>query len=350
VNGPTTWKRKADATAWLAAEETKLHSGVSPVDPRRSRITLGVYATQWLADRPLRDRTRNVYSSLLRVHILPEFETVALSGITTERVRAWHARLARAQPSMAPKAYRLLRTILTTGVEDGLLGENPCRVRGAGTERAAERRVPTVGEVQAVAAAIEDRYRVAVFLAAFCGLRRGEIFGLARRHLVLDGHHPVTVVERQRAELPGKGLVFTEPKTDASRRTVAVPRFLIAEIAAHLDRFVDDDPDALVVTGPNSKDTPRPSSWQPAWDRARRAAGVPTLRFHDLRHLAGTMSAQAGGTIKEIQARLGHATPDAAMHYQHVAEGRDEELADGIDRLIRRPRSKRRRPPEHGIS
>ncbi|MFT7601434.1 MAG: integrase [Acidimicrobiales bacterium] len=60
------------------------------------------------------------------------------------------------------------------------------------------------------------------------------------------------------------------------------------------------------------------------------------MRFHDLRHLAGTLSAIAGGTLKEIQDRLGHASPDAAMVYQHVAEGRDEELASQIDRIIGR--------------
>jgi hypothetical protein len=61
---------------------------------------------------------------------------------------------------------------------------------------------------------------------------------------------------------------------------------------------------------------------------------VPEIRFHDLRHLAGTLTALAGGTIKEIQARLGHASPDAAMVYQHVAQGRDGVLAAEIDRII----------------
>jgi integrase len=65
--------------------------------------------------------------------------------------------------------------------------------------------------------------------------------------------------------------------------------------------------------------------------RSRRAE----LRYHDLRHLVGTPTALAGGTIKEIQARLGHASPDAAMVHQHVAQGRDGVLAAEIDRIIR---------------
>ena len=84
-----------------------------------------------------------------------------------------------------------------------------------------------------------------------------------------------------------------------------------------------------------SGDVPRASSWTRIWDGARIAGGVPELRFHDLRHLAGTLTALAGGTIKEIQGRLGHASPDTAMLYQHVAQGRDGVFAAEIDRIIR---------------
>ena len=84
-----------------------------------------------------------MYESILRVDILPTFGDVRLDGITTERVRKWHSSLTRSKPAMAPKAYRLLRTILTSAVEDGVLGDNPCRVRGAATERVDERRIPS---------------------------------------------------------------------------------------------------------------------------------------------------------------------------------------------------------------
>ena len=108
-----------------------------------------------------------------------------------------------------------------------------------------------------------------------------------------------------------------------------------AEIERHLAEFVADDPEALLFATARSGDVPRASSWTRIWDHARTAAGAPELRFHDLRHLAGTLTALAGGTIKEIQARLGHASPDAAMVYQHVAQGRDGVLAAEIDRIIR---------------
>lgn len=141
-------------------------------------------------------------------------------------------------------------------------------------------------------------------------------------------------VERQRTEVAGKGLVFADLKTAAAHRTVTVPPKIATEIEKHLDLFVAADSEALVFTMTHSGDVPRSTSWRLVWSRATTRAGVPELRFHDLRHLAGTLSAIAGGTLKEIQARLGHASIDAAMVYQHVAKGRDVALANAIDRLL----------------
>lgn len=334
VNAPSTFQSKGDANAWLAAQETGLRGGGPVVDPSRARTKFGDYSSGWLADRPLRDRTRSVYESILNVDILPTFADVRLDGITPERVRKWHSSLAKSKPAMAPKAYRLLRTILTTAVEDGVLGDNPCRVRGAATERVEERRIPSLAEVEAVLTFIEPRYRAAVLLAAFCGLRKGECFGLARRHISFGEVQSSVRVERTRHEVTGKGLVFEDPKTDAGVRVVSLPERVRSELVVHLRDFVPEDPEALLFADEKSGDVPRASKWKRIWDAARDNAGVPHLTFHDLRHLAGTLTALAGGTLKEIQARLGHSSPDAAMIYQHVAHGRDDVLASEIDRIV----------------
>ena len=62
--------------------------------------------------------------------------------------------------------------------------------------------------------------------------------------------------------------------------------------------------------------------------RARREVGLPTLRWHDLRHFSATQAAHAKATMRELMAMLGHSTPNAAMRYQHVASGRLEDIAE----------------------
>jgi integrase len=75
-----------------------------------------------------------------------------------------------------------------------------------------------------------------------------------------------------------------------------------------------------------------PSSFFKPWRKARLAAGRPDLRFHDLRHTGAVLAAQEGATLAELQARLGHTTPAAAMIYQHAASERDKELAERLSR------------------
>ena len=76
-----------------------------------------------------------------------------------------------------------------------------------------------------------------------------------------------------------------------------------------------------------------PSTLQHHWYRARKAAGRPDLRFHDLRHTGAVLAAATGASLAELMARLGHSTPQAAMRYQHAAAGRDREIAAMLSKL-----------------
>lgn len=104
-------------------------------------------------------------------------------------------------------------------------------------------------------------------------------------------------------------------------------------VEAHLLAHVDDGPEALLFT--NSYGRPiRATVWATAWNDARRTSGLETMRLHDLRHLAGTLTVQAGATTRELMDRLGHSSVEAAMRYQHVAAERNADVARRIDDLL----------------
>jgi integrase len=310
------------------------------VAPDKGRVTLADYAWSWLDTRltsrgePLRPRTCELYEGFLRLHILPAFGAQPLSRLTTAGVRSWHANLLAHGPgaSTAAKCYRLLRTILSTAIEDGLLVVNPCMVKGAGIEPAEERQPPSLAQVYALADAVQPQFRCLVLLAAFCGLRRGELLALTRRDV--DLLHRTVDVRRQRQDLRGGGQLVGPPKTEAGRRTVALPASLVPELEDHLTRWVGPDPDDLVF--PGTKGGPlRVSVWQPEWSRVRRSLSLDHVHLHDLRHVAGTMAAATGASTKELMHRLGHASPRAALRYQHATAERDAVIAEGIDLLLR---------------
>ena len=141
------FKTKAEAeVAFAAAVSAQQRSGW--IAPEKGRVTLEDYARQWLDTRltsrgeRLRPKTRELYEGFLRLHILPTLGPVGLGRLTTAGIRSWHADLLADGPgaSSAAKCYRLLRTILSTAVEDGLIAVNPCSIKGAGVEPSDERR------------------------------------------------------------------------------------------------------------------------------------------------------------------------------------------------------------------
>jgi integrase len=114
-------------------------------------------------------------------------------------------------------------------------------------EKSAERKTATIGQVHALADAIEPRFRALVLLAAFSGLRFGELSALTRGGIDLEAG-TVTVTESA-AELQKGVRLVGDPKTERSRRTVALPSQVAAVLAEHVDRYVSPEPGALVFTG-----------------------------------------------------------------------------------------------------
>lgn len=172
-------------------------------------------------------------------------------------------------PSTVAKAYRLLKTILSTAVADELLVRNPCVPRGAASERTPERRPPTLAEVDALATAIAPRWRMLVVFAAWSGLRWGELVGLTRQRV--DLLHGTLTIAEQLAESDA-GVFLGPPKTDAGRRVVHLPPHLLSELAVHLDEWVGTAPDAWMFCGPKGAPLVR-SNFTHHWSAACRVAG-----------------------------------------------------------------------------
>lgn len=324
---PHTFDTVTDARVWLTDIEADLRRG-SWIDPRGGQILVGEYADRWLANRPeLANRTREKYSDLIRLHIKPAFAKRQLAKVDASTVRGWWAKLHQSHPSTAAQAYRLLNSIYRTAVTDGLVLKNPCQVRGGGAERPEERPVATVAQVDALAAAMPDRFKVAILLAAWCGLRRGELLALRRRDLaVFQGYVDV----RQSAEFLVDGTVgYKAPKTAAGRRQVAIPANITEALAAHLAAYVGDGPEALVFTGVKGGPL-RPHVLAGHWRKALEVVGMDAFRLHDLRHTSNTWAATTGASTRELMARMGHASPTAALGYQHATADRDRVLADAL--------------------
>ncbi len=330
---PHTFERKADADRWLARAESDLLTG-EWINPDEGLTLVSEYATVWVAERAgLRPKTRQLYEGLVRLHIVPTLGSYPLASLTPARIRSWRAGLLAAGVGTVTvaKAYRLLRTVLATAVEDRLIRSNPCQIKGASVERSPERPTLTVPQVLALADGIAGRYRLLVLLATFCSMRWGELAALTRHDL--DAEHGWVHIRRGLVEMGGGALIVGPPKTKAGRRTVAIPASLLPDVRAHLAEYVPDDPAAFVFAGPKGG-KPRRSNFQKHWRAAMAAADLPDVHFHDLRHTGNTLTAQAGATLSDLMARMGHASTRAALIYLHTTSQRDRAVADALNRLI----------------
>jgi integrase len=303
---------------------------------RGGRGRTGEYGPRWIAERKLAPRTRELYEDLFRLNIGPYLGKLTLAAIKPATIRTWRKRLlddGRPEPQ-AVKAYCLLRSILNTAIkEDGLIRENPCRIKGYDTYHTPERPTATVAQIYSLAGQVPARFSALVLVAAFSGLRWGELAALRRCDVDLAAG--IVRVPRKLAALR-RGLEFGPPKSDAGRRTVALPEAALAALRPHMLAHVKADPEALVFTG--EKGGPlRTGNFRRAvkWEQAVAAAGITgDFHFHDLRHTGNTLAAASGASTRELMHRMGHASMRAALIYQHATSERDREIAESMDRRI----------------
>ena len=191
-------------------------------------------------------------------------------------------------------------------------------------------RPASVQELAAIVEAIPEHYRALVLLGAWCALRAGELLELRRRDVDLE--YGTVRVERAVSWVRGKPVIGT-PKSAAGTRTVAIPPHVVPAVAHHLEAFTGASPEGLLFPGADGVSNLQPSTFYTPWHLARTAAGRPDLRLHDLRHTGATMAAMAGATLAELQQRLGHSSVNAALRYQHAAQGRDRQIAEALSRM-----------------
>lgn len=339
ITAPKTFAAKIDAEAFLTDRRREIDRGLwdaAEASKQPERITFGVYAAAWLAGRqvagrPIKARTREHYQSILDDHLLPTFGNRQLSAITTKDVRGWHAETLVDRPTMRSHAYSLLRTIMGGAVTDDLIGANPCRIVGAGRARRVHKiRPASVDELATLTNAMPERLQLMVTLASWCALRFGETVELRRGDIDLSDE--VIRVRRAAVRTNGGTYEITTPKSDAGVRDVAIPPHIVPQIEDHLSNYVGRKRDSLMFPAQHGGHL-QPSTLNRHWYKARAAAGREDLRWHDLRHSGAVLAAATGASLAELMARLGHSTPQAAMRYQHAAQGRDREIAALLSKI-----------------
>ena len=332
---PDTFPTKAEASRWLALAEADLVRGTFVHPSLIANVTVAEWLEEWSASHSLHKRPTTLArdESAIRRHVIPRLGQIQLAKLRQTDLQAFVADLRReVGPGTTRSIYGVLRAALNAAVNAELLSRSPAR--GIKLPQIPKTDVVTLrpAELHRLAASLPDRWQPMVYVAGACGLRFSEVAGL-RVGRVDVAHHRLQVVETA----PQVGGDRAEPKTAAGRRTVPMPALIVEVLDGHLHRYgLTGEADALVFSADRGGRLHAANWHKRAWVPARRAAGLPTLRFHDLRHSAVPLWVAMGANLLQVSRWLGHSTVQiTADVYGHLFPETNDLVISRLDHALR---------------
>ncbi|WP_432134233.1 tyrosine-type recombinase/integrase [Streptomyces sp. bgisy154] len=358
-------RKKREAERWLANIEADMSRG-QYIDPTAGKITFRKYAEDWLASQTTDPATRVAVESRLRLHAFPYLGTRPLASFQPSHIRSW-ARLL--EDTGAASSYRRVifgnvSAVLSAAVDDGYLARNPCRAGSVRPPKPSPGRVTpwSPDRVFAVRDGMPDRLRAMVDVGAGCGLRQGEIFGLA-----VDDVDPLSGVLHvtQQVKLVNGHLIFAPPKNN-KLRDVPLPDSVAAVLATHMTAFPPVEvtlpwlrPDGPRVTkllyfttlegGALRRNDFNTHAWKPALVSAgiipvpgvgERYKASREDGMHALRHFYASVLLDSGESVKAVSTYLGHSDAGFTLrtytHLMPTSETRTRKAVDAVYRKAQR--------------
>ncbi|MBK7781496.1 MAG: site-specific integrase [Ardenticatenia bacterium] len=336
----------SQSEAWKILEALRRKSA-DGLSMRADQVKVADYLTAWLDDVAafkVRPRTLEGYRQHVRDHIAPALGRHTLATLSAGHVQRMIKDKAAAglSPATVQRIRATLRLALADAERKGIIGRNPARFVDLPAVR---RNPPEALEPERAAAILEavkgHRLEALIIVAMFTGMRQGELLGLPWKAVdLVAGRLTVgQALSRRTAAAP----ILAEPKTKRSRRTLPLPPLAVAALRAHGERQRFEqktagdawqNADGLVFVaqdgGPLDASTALRALRLPI-----AAAGLPRMRFHDLRHAYATLALQAGAGLREVMEGLGHADIGTTGNvYAHVTPATLRRVADDLEALV----------------
>jgi integrase len=309
-----------------------------------AQATVEEFMSEWLkmAQMTIRPKTLIQYTQITSTYIIPAIGKLKLKDLKPDKIQALYNSMQA--KGIGKRTVTLTHAVLHRALEQalklGLIGRNPASATTRPRPNKREMQVLNDNQVRAfLSAAKESRYYALFYLAISTGLREGELLGL--KWSDLDWASRTIKVQRQIQRIPDKGLIYSEPKTSSSRRTITLGTATNQVLKEHykyqqLERaafkgWIEND-----VIFPSTNGTPTDSrNIIRIFKGILEKAQLPKIRFHDLRHTAATLMLQQNTHPKIVQERLGHSDITMTLNtYSHVLPGMQEEIAEKMDEIM----------------
>lgn len=325
-----------------------LHERDTGVERPLGKITVAEYLAQWVTDYvepSLAPKTLATYRDSIRLYFVPALGSIELVALRPSHIQSLYtALLGHLSARSVQRYHQILHAALRQAVRWQLLIRNPADAVEPPRPDRRPIRATTPDQARAVMAAA-DATSLGPFvrLAILTGMRRGELLGL--RWADVDFDASALNVQQSAQRISGQGIVFRQPKTRLSRRSIALSREAMRLLRHHRRNQAE----ARLLAGPAYVDRDlvfasglgsplEPGNVLRTWRRIVTSAGVPGLRIHDLRHAHATLMLGKGVHPKIVSERLGHASVNITLDtYSHVLPGLQAAAAEALDALLAEP-------------
>jgi integrase len=306
----------------------------------QTKFTVSQFLERWLNDsaKPtIRDTTYENYEIMIRVHINPQIGGVNLSKLTPAHVQGMYASMERGGASgrVRELSHAVLNRALKQAVKWGMIPRNVCQAvdRPKSTKKEIQP-LTTEQARQLLTEAETDRLHAIYVLAVTTGMRQGELLALHWKNVDLEAG---TVSVRHTLRFVRGEPVLSPPKSAKGRRLIDLPALAVTALWEHKRQMLSEGFAGVPWVFCNSVGNPihRNNLVRRSFKPILKRAGLPNIRFHDLRHTAATLLLAEGVHPKIVQERLGHAQISITLDtYSHVLPTMQKEAAGKLDRLL----------------
>jgi integrase len=310
-----------------------------------TKIGLGDFLSGWLTStKTSKGRsTWRQYEQLIGMYIIPNLGEIKVRDLRPDNVQAFYNRLFDGEVGVYTirKIHITLHSALQQAVKTGMIGRNPASFVQPPKEPSSEMAILNESQVsQLLIAAQGSRLEALIHLAVISGMRQMELLGLKWNDL--DWIKQSLRIERQLLKPDGEGVQFSSPKTRYGKRSISLGAKTIETLRKHYEQQRAEQRKAgeawkefgLIFTTQHG--TPiNPRNLLRDYKKLLHAAGLPPIRFHDLRHTCASILLNQGVPVITVSRRLGHAKASITLDiYGHLIPTMQTEVAEMIDDLV----------------
>jgi integrase len=337
-----TFKTQRECQEWLKKIHSQIDEGMTLAS---TKMGLDDFLSSWLTGtKTSKGRsTWRHYEQLTRTYIVPNLGKIKIRDLRPEHIQAFYNKLFDREVGIYTirKIHLTLHSALQQAVRVGMIERNPASFVQPPKEPATEMAILNESQVsQLLVAAQGSRLETLIHLAVISGARQMELLGL--KWSDLDWVKQTLKIERQLLKPDGEGVKYSSPKTRYGRRTISLGKKTIEILRKHYEDQQTDRYKAgeawkeygLLFSTQNG--TPiHPRNLLRDYKKLLQAAGLPPIRFHDLRHTAASLLLNQGVPVITVSRRLGHAKASITLDiYGHLIATMQTEMAEMIDDLV----------------